>query len=75
MLATHRLQDGFAMANYHFDPETKRVVHNDGREGAARTSPEGGTRFLVLREGQIYFEGTPEKIASSQDTYLKRFLV
>jgi phospholipid/cholesterol/gamma-HCH transport system ATP-binding protein len=75
MLATHRLQDGFAMANYHFDPETKRVVHNDGRVSAARTSPEGGTRFLVLREGQIYFDGTPEEIANSQDTYLKRFLV
>jgi phospholipid/cholesterol/gamma-HCH transport system ATP-binding protein len=75
MLATHRLQDGFAMANYRFDPETKRVVHNDGREGAARTSHEGGTRFLVLREGQIYFEGTPEEIANSQDAYLKRFLV
>jgi phospholipid/cholesterol/gamma-HCH transport system ATP-binding protein len=75
MLATHRLQDGFAMANYHFDPEAKRVVHNDGRVGAARTSPEGGTRFLVLREGQIYFDGTPEEIANSQDTYLKRFLV
>jgi len=75
MLATHRLQDGFAMANYHFDPEAKRVVHNDGRVSAARTSPEGGTRFLVLREGQIYFDGTPEEIANSQDTYLKRFLV
>jgi phospholipid/cholesterol/gamma-HCH transport system ATP-binding protein len=75
MLATHRLQDGFAMANYHFDPETKRVVHNDGRVGAARTSREAGTRFLVLREGQIYFDGTPEEIANSQDTYLKRFLV
>jgi phospholipid/cholesterol/gamma-HCH transport system ATP-binding protein len=75
MLATHRLQDGFAMANYHFDPETERVARNDGREGAARTSPAGGTRFLVLREGQIYFDGTPEEIANSQDTYLKRFLV
>jgi phospholipid/cholesterol/gamma-HCH transport system ATP-binding protein len=75
MLATHRLQDGFAMANYHFDPEAKRVVHNDGREGAARTSPEGGTRFLVLREGQIYFEGTTEEIANAQDAYLKQFLV
>jgi phospholipid/cholesterol/gamma-HCH transport system ATP-binding protein len=75
MLATHRLQDGFAMANYHFDPETKRVVHNDRRAGAARTSREAGTRFLVLREGQIYFDGTPEEIANSQDTYLKRFLV
>jgi phospholipid/cholesterol/gamma-HCH transport system ATP-binding protein len=75
MLATQRIQDGFAMANYRFDRETKRVVHNDGREGAARASHEGGTRFLVLREGQIYFEGAPEEIASSQDAYLKRFLV
>jgi len=22
LLATHRLQDGFALANFHFDPET-----------------------------------------------------
>jgi phospholipid/cholesterol/gamma-HCH transport system ATP-binding protein len=75
MLATHRLQDGFAMANYHFDPEAKHVVHNNGGEGAARISAEGGTRFLVLREGQIYFEGTPDEIQNSQDAYLKRFLV
>jgi phospholipid/cholesterol/gamma-HCH transport system ATP-binding protein len=75
MLATQRIQDGFAMANYRFDREMKRVVHNDGREGAARPSHEGGTRFLVLREGQIYFEGVPEEIANSQDAYLKRFLV
>jgi phospholipid/cholesterol/gamma-HCH transport system ATP-binding protein len=75
MLATQRIQDGFAMANYRFDPQIKRVVHNDGQEGAARTSHEGGTRFLVLREGQIYFEGAPEEIENSQDAYLKRFLV
>ena len=75
MLATHRLQDGFAMANYRFDPETKRVVHNGGQNGAAGPSHEGGTRFLVLREGQVYFEGTPEEVANSQDPYLKRFLV
>jgi phospholipid/cholesterol/gamma-HCH transport system ATP-binding protein len=75
MLATHRLQDGFAMANFRFDPETKRVVRDGGQEAAAATSHAGGTRFMVLREGQTYFEGTPEEIANSQDTYLKRFLV
>ena len=75
MLATHRLQDGFAMANYRFDPETKRVVRGGGQGGGARTPHQGGTRFLVLRDGQIYFEGTPEEIANSQDSYLKRFLV
>lgn len=75
MLATHRLQDGFAMANYRFDPETKRVVRDGGQGGGAGTPHQGGTRFLVLRDGQIYFEGTPEEIANSQDSYLKRFLV
>ena len=75
MLATHRLQDGFAMANYRFDPQLKRVVHQGGPNGAGRISNDGGTRFLVLREGQIYFDGTPAEIADSQDAYLKRFLV
>jgi len=75
MLATHRLQDGFALANYRFDPVTKRVVHIGDQNGAAEASHVGGTRFMVLRGGQIYFEGTPEEIANSQDVYLKRFLV
>jgi len=33
------------------------------------------TRFLVYRDGDIYFEGEPEEIANSEDPYLKRFLV
>lgn len=71
MLATHRLQDGFAMANYRFDPQSKRVV----RDGAGTATDAAGTRFLVLRDGGVYFEGTPGEIANSQDAYLKRFLV
>src|SRR6266852_985541 len=69
MLATHRLQAGFALANFHFDPETKRVVPNAQNGNAART------RFLVYRDGEIYFEGEPGEIAHSEDHYLKRFLV
>jgi phospholipid/cholesterol/gamma-HCH transport system ATP-binding protein len=69
MLATHRLQDGFALANFRFDPETKHVV----RLGAAGNGAV--TRFLVYREGSVYFEGSPEEIATSKDPYLKRFLV
>jgi phospholipid/cholesterol/gamma-HCH transport system ATP-binding protein len=75
MLATQRLQDGFALANYRFDPETKSVVRDGSQASAAGVSRAGATRFLVLREGQIYFEGTPAQIASSQDAYLKKFLV
>lgn len=71
MLATHRLQDGFAMANFRFDPQGKRVV----RDGAGDAVEAAGTKFLVLRDGGVYFEGTPKEIANSQDTYLRRFLV
>src|SRR5215469_16084907 len=35
LLATHRLQDGFALANFQFDPYSKRVVHNSDNGNAA----------------------------------------
>ena len=73
LLATHRLQDGFALANFHFDPETKRVVHNEQNGNTAATNA-ARTRFVVYRDGGIYFEGEPGEIASSEDPYLKRFL-
>ena len=75
LLATHRLQDGFALANFHFDPETKRVVPNSQNGDAAAAANAARTRFLVYRDGDIYFEGAPEEIANSEDPYLKRFLV
>ena len=74
LLATHRLQDGFALANFHFDPETKRVVANSENGNAAALNA-ARTRFLVYRDGEIYFEGEPAEIANSEDPYLRRFLV
>jgi phospholipid/cholesterol/gamma-HCH transport system ATP-binding protein len=75
LLATHRLQDGFALANFHFDPETKRVVPNPQNGNAATAVNAARTRFLVYRDGGIYFEGEPGEIANSEDPYLRRFLV
>jgi phospholipid/cholesterol/gamma-HCH transport system ATP-binding protein len=79
LLATHRLQDGLALAKFRFDPDAKRVVHMEenpaGTVGSSSTMPRPTTRFAVYRDGQIYFEGTPEEIMESQDSYLKRFLV
>lgn len=75
LLATQRLQDGFALANFRFDPATKRVmrsVSNGNVRGAAKMA---ATRFLVLREGGVYFEGGQEELADTKDEYLKRFLV
>lgn len=71
LLATHRLQDGFAMANFHFDPKTKQVTRDANLDGP--DVPK--TRFMVLRDGRIYFEGTPQEILDSKDPYLHRFLI
>jgi phospholipid/cholesterol/gamma-HCH transport system ATP-binding protein len=71
LMATHRLQDGFALANFHFDPKTRTV-----RRGAAGDrARQPVTRFLVLRDGRIYFEGSPEEMLRTKDSYLQRFLI
>lgn len=75
MLATQRLQDGFALANFRFDPESRRVVHSVSNGNALARSKMASTRFLVLRDGGVYFEGGQEELAASEDAYLKKFLV
>jgi phospholipid/cholesterol/gamma-HCH transport system ATP-binding protein len=74
LMATHRLQDGFALANFCFDKETRHVVHINPGKGAkdGETAP---TRFMVYKDGRIYFNGDPQEMASTKDPYLRRFLV
>ena len=77
MLATQRVQDGFALANFRFDAESKRVVRLAKRQSTVPTGAESSepvTRFVVYREGRVYFEGKPEEMAESKDAYLQRFL-
>ncbi|HKN74393.1 MAG TPA: ATP-binding cassette domain-containing protein [Candidatus Acidoferrum sp.] len=75
LLATQRLQDGFALANFRYDATTKRVVHSVSNGNAAGAARMAATRFLVLRDGGVYFEGGQEELADTKDEYLKRFLV
>lgn len=70
LMATHRLQDGFALANFHFDPKTRKV-----QRGPATETASSITRFLVLRQGKIYFEGSATELLGSKDPYLQRFLI
>jgi phospholipid/cholesterol/gamma-HCH transport system ATP-binding protein len=71
LLATHRLQDGFALANFLFDPATRKVQ----RVTPGSSDSAAMTRFLVLKDGKVYFEGSPEEILHSKDPYLQRFLI
>lgn len=71
LLATHRLQDGFGLANFYFDPKTRKL-----RRGAPPLhAGHAMTRFLVLRQGHIYFEGNAEDLLNTKDPYLRRFLI
>lgn len=79
LLATHRVQDAFGLAHFRFDPTTGRVVRTNGHRVVApkqdnlREGPRP-TNVLVLRDGEIYFEGGADEVLHSSDDYLKRFL-
>lgn len=75
LLATHRLQDGFALANFCFDKQSKKVVHASPAANSSDGQKLAATKFLVYKDGRIYFEGDPQEIANSKDPYLRRFLV
>jgi len=72
LLATHRVQDAFGLANFRFEKATGRVAPIGGN-GASLEAPP--TNVLVLRRGEIYFEGAAEGLLHSSDEYLKKFLI
>jgi phospholipid/cholesterol/gamma-HCH transport system ATP-binding protein len=74
ILATHRLQDAFALANYRFDPVQNHVFKVPAAANASRNG-QPSTNFLFLREGKVYFEGGQQAVLDSPDAYLKKFLV
>jgi phospholipid/cholesterol/gamma-HCH transport system ATP-binding protein len=77
LLATHRLQDAFGLANYRFDSDQNRVVKMSPQPHDAKYSSNGlpETNIVVLREGRVYFEGGQKAMLESKDEYLRRFLV
>ncbi|MCL6565690.1 MAG: ATP-binding cassette domain-containing protein [Acidobacteriia bacterium] len=81
LLATHRLQDAFGLANFRFDSVRGRVVpiwETSETAAAAGAPPFDGqprTSFLVLRDGRVYFEGEQHDILKSEDGYIRSFLV
>jgi len=71
IVVTHRLQDGYALANFIYAPDKKALVPAP-TNGAKSHSPP--TRFLLLRDGGIYFQGNGQELANSPDPYLRKFL-
>ena len=68
LLITHRMQDAFLLAMSRFDTQTGKVER----------LPDGGiddsTRFLVLNEGRVVFDGTTLELVRSTDPWLRDYL-
>jgi phospholipid/cholesterol/gamma-HCH transport system ATP-binding protein len=69
IVVTHRLQDAFVMASHYFDPDDNAM--KPVKPGSNRNVH---TRFLILRDTHVLFEGTAADVIASKDDYLKEYL-
>jgi phospholipid/cholesterol/gamma-HCH transport system ATP-binding protein len=70
IMVTHQLRDAFNVARTFMvraDEEYVTSVVDD-------ISTLEGTEFLMLKEGQVQFEGSPHDLQTSQDPYIREFL-
>src|SRR5215831_18413729 len=70
VFVTHRMRDAFTLASLYAVDGTGEVSFQ--YEG--NTLCIANTRFLMLREGKIVFEGPDEVLRRSEDPYIKKFL-
>jgi phospholipid/cholesterol/gamma-HCH transport system ATP-binding protein len=69
VVVTHQLPDAFYIA-------THEAVRRNGRLEIVRAGDGigGSARFIMLRDGRIYFSGDRTALRASEDPYLKTFL-
>ncbi|HEX7158406.1 MAG TPA: ATP-binding cassette domain-containing protein [Edaphobacter sp.] len=68
LVITHRLQDAFALAMNHFDVSTGKVIPN------AHGELDQTTKFLVLNEGRVVFDGSTLELVRTTDPWLRDYL-
>ena len=68
LLITHRLQDAFTMATHRFNQE----------KNSMEPIPDGkidpSTKFLVLNEGKVVFDGETLALTHAEDPWIKEYL-
>ena len=65
IMVTHRYQDGHLMANFRYNPSSGKIEP----AGSSQLS----TRFLVMQEGRLVFEGSEAELRASTDPYVQKF--
>jgi phospholipid/cholesterol/gamma-HCH transport system ATP-binding protein len=68
LLITHRIQDAFTLASHRFNPATNKM------EPIPNGGIDPGTKFLVLNNGRIVFDGTTLELVHSTDPWIQSFI-
>jgi len=65
IMVTHRYQDGHLMANFRYNPSSGKIERAE--------SGQLTTRFFVMQEGRLFFEGSEAELRASTDPYVQKF--
>ncbi|XWK65787.1 hypothetical protein RBB80_19255 [Tunturiibacter gelidiferens] len=68
LVITHRIQDAYLLARSRFNTKTGKV------EQIPDNGIDDSTKFLVINEGKVVFDGTTEELVHSNDPWLKEYL-
>lgn len=68
LMITHRLQDAFTLAMNRFNPTTGKM------EPISNGGVDESTKFLVLNEGRVVFDGTTHELVTTTDPWLREYL-
>ncbi len=71
LLVTQRLQDAFVLATHRYDAKQgMRPIAKDGPDRGI----DPGTKFLILNDTRVIFNGSTEELVHSEDPWIKGFL-
>jgi phospholipid/cholesterol/gamma-HCH transport system ATP-binding protein len=65
LVVTHRYQDGNLVANFRYNSQSGSL--EPFREATS-------TRFMVMKEGKLIFEGDQDELEASTDSYIGKFV-
>src|ERR1700723_2938225 len=68
LMITHRLQDAYLVARSHFNQETGKI------EPLPNNGIDDSTKFLVLNEGHVVFDGNTHELLHTNDPWIKEYL-
>ncbi|MGA3188986.1 MAG: ATP-binding cassette domain-containing protein [Bryobacteraceae bacterium] len=70
ILVTHRYQDGHLMANFRYNPDSGQIEPAKEAAGLGEVK----TKFFVMNQGRLVFDGSEAELRASQDPYIRKFV-